>query len=87
MKFKEWMLAEDAQRTGAKLGLYCDIDDAIGQYPPLYATPGAADFITYLYLKFGNKTLTDKQGFATHYSQQTVIDGPFPVRDTRQLAK
>ena len=46
MNFKMW-LNENEQRSTAKLGLYPDAMDALGQYPPLYNTPVAADFITY----------------------------------------
>ena len=39
MRFKNWLLKENATRTGAKLGLYPTINDALGQYPPLYGIP------------------------------------------------
>ena len=41
MNFKKWLYSEN-YRTGAKLGLYPTIEDAIGQFPPLYATARAA---------------------------------------------
>lgn len=50
--FKIW-LNENSNRTGAKLGLYPSIEDALGQYPPLYAMPSAADLITYFDIMYG----------------------------------
>ena len=50
MRFKNWLLKENATRTGAKLGLYPTVNDALGQYPPLYGIPTAADLITYIYI-------------------------------------
>jgi hypothetical protein len=44
-------------RTGARLGLYPSIYDSFGQYPPLYVTPHAADFITYFDIEYGKKPL------------------------------
>ena len=60
--FKEWLQLENAQRTGAKLGLYPSIEDALGQYPPLYAMPSAADLITYIWIEFGKKGIPGKDG-------------------------
>lgn len=57
MNFKQWFLKEDDMRTGAKLGLYPDIVDSLGQYPPLYVTPHAADFVTYYDMEYGKKPL------------------------------
>lgn len=51
--FKIWL--ENDFRTGAKIGLYAPQSDALGQYPPLYGIPKAADLITYIYLKYGEK--------------------------------
>ena len=52
--FLEWVkekivLNENDFRTGAKIGLYPDIMDALGQYPPLYGIPKAADLAVYIY--------------------------------------
>jgi hypothetical protein len=55
MRFREWLLNENGTRTGAKLGLYPDLADDVGQYPPLYTTATAADFITYFDIVFGSK--------------------------------
>ena len=54
MGFKKWLISEDF-RTGTKLGLYPDLADALGQHPPLYGMAKSADFITYLYLKYGDQ--------------------------------
>jgi hypothetical protein len=57
MKFREFLtLTENDNRTGSKLGLYPDLYDVLGQYPPLYCTPGAADFITYYDMNFRAKS-------------------------------
>jgi hypothetical protein len=60
--FKQWLL-EDSGRTGAKLGLYPPITDALGQYPPLYAMPSCADLLTYIDIEFkGWKNIPGKNG-------------------------
>jgi hypothetical protein len=46
-------MSENDFRTGAKIGLYPDIYDALGQYPPLYGIPKAADLVTYIFAKYG----------------------------------
>lgn len=56
------MVNEDSTRTGAKLGLYPPIEDALGQYPPLYGIPSAADLITYIDIAFGKKGVPGKNG-------------------------
>ena len=62
MRFKEWFYNENSQRTGAKLGLYAPISDALGQYPPLYAMPSAADLITYIDIQYGINNIPGKNG-------------------------
>jgi hypothetical protein len=62
MRFKEWLLNEDDFRTGSKLGLYPAIEDAYGQYPPLYGIPKAADLITYSYIQYGKNGPPGKNG-------------------------
>jgi hypothetical protein len=62
MKFKCWLLAENEFRTGAKLGLYPAIVDSLGQYPPLYGIPKAADLITYIGLMYGKDGIPGKNG-------------------------
>ena len=64
MKFKEFVqFTENSNRTGAKLGLYPPIMDALGQYPPLYAMPSAADLITYIDIEFkGWQNVPGKDG-------------------------
>jgi hypothetical protein len=47
ISFRQWLIAEDDTRTGAKLGLYPSLADSLGQYPPLYLAAVSADFITY----------------------------------------
>ena len=67
MGFKRWLvLNEDDMRTGAKLGLYPSISDSLGQYPPLYVTPHAADFVTYYDMQYGKKPL--------HFSKLGIAD-------------
>ncbi len=53
MKFRQFF--ENSFRKGAKLGLYPPLEDALGQYPPLYGTARAADLITYIDIEFGGK--------------------------------
>lgn len=60
ISFRLWL--EDDQRTGSKLGLYAPIADALGQYPPLYGTPKAADLITYIDIAYGKKGVPGKDG-------------------------
>ena len=55
MRFKDWLMNENGTRTGAKLGLYPDLADDVGQYPPLYAVASCADYITYFDMVFGMK--------------------------------
>jgi hypothetical protein len=55
LQFKKWLLTENDTRTGARLGLYPSIYDNLGQYPPLYSTPIAADFIYYYDIFYGKK--------------------------------
>lgn len=62
MRFRDFLQLEDYSRTGAKLGLYPTISDALGQYPPLYATPHSADVITYMDIEFGKKGPPGKKG-------------------------
>lgn len=62
MDFKRWLLTEDDFRTGAKLGLYPALVDSLGQYPPLYGIPKAADLITYIGLMYGDRGVPGKDG-------------------------
>lgn len=64
MRFKEFF---ESYRTGAKIGLYPPIDDALGQYPPLYATARAADAITYIDIAYNGKEPTSKKKGIIHY--------------------
>jgi len=69
MRFKEWLLKENATRTGAKLGLYPPISDALGQYPPLYGIPVAADLITYIDIMYKGK-IPGKNGIIRYTGKQ-----------------
>ena len=69
MTFKEF-LNENSQRTGAKLGLYPTISDALGQYPPLYAIPSSADLITYIDIEFGKKGIDSKNGIVRYKDER-----------------
>ena len=71
MQFKTWL--ENSQRTGAKLGLYAPIEDALGQYPPLYAIPKAADLITYIDIEFGKKGIPGKNGIIIYLEPRHAI--------------
>jgi hypothetical protein len=59
---EDWLIKENASRTSCKLGLYPEIYSILGQYPPLYAAPKAADFITYYYIQYGAKGAPTKNG-------------------------
>ena len=79
MNFKEWLrLDEDTKRTGAKLGLYPDISDLMGQHPPLYGTPKAADYVTYLDIQYGTKGPPGKNGFITSRPGRAITDRYMP---------
>lgn len=79
MDFKHWLqLNEDGQRTGAKLGLYPDIEDLMGQHPPLYGTPQAADYITYLYIKYGAKGPPSTNGIIHVKPGRAITDRYMP---------
>lgn len=66
LNFKEWLLNENSSRTGAKLGLYPPISDALGQYPPLYGTPKAADLITYIDIMYGVNKFPSNDGIVKY---------------------
>lgn len=51
-----------AFRTGAKIGLYPPIMDALGQYPPQYGIPKAADLATYIYLNKSTRDMKSHDG-------------------------
>lgn len=67
MRFKQWLQLENDQRTTSKLGLYPSVVDALGQYPPLYGTPTAADLITYIYIQYGDKGVPGKNGIIGYH--------------------
>jgi hypothetical protein len=75
LSFKEWFMAV-TYRTGGKLGLYAPIDDALGQYPPLYATARIADVITYIDIAYKGGEPTGKNGIIRYH------DGDPRVRNT-----
>lgn len=79
MNFKEWlMLVEDTKRSGAKLGLYPDIVDLMGQHPPLYGTPHAADYITYLSIKYGKDGPPGENGIIKSKPGRAITDRYLP---------
>jgi hypothetical protein len=57
---------ENAIRTGAKLGLYPSISNALGQCPPLCGIPVATDLITYIDIMYGVKNMPGKNGIIRH---------------------
>lgn len=71
MNFKKW-LNENSLRTGAKLGLYPPLEDTLGQYPPLYGIPAAADLITYIGIEFGNRGVPGKDGLI-QYGKERIM--------------
>lgn len=79
MKFKEFFYISESKRTGAKLGLYPPLMDALGQYPPLYAMPSAADLITYIDIEFnGVKNIPSKNGIVRYEKERK--QNPHPAR-------
>ena len=66
LKFKEWLLGEGFE-TGCKLGLYPPLEDALGQYPPLYAMARSADLITYIDMQYGSKGPDGKNGLINYH--------------------
>lgn len=65
MRFREFFELNESGssfRKGAKLGLYPPIEDALGQYPPLYGTARAADLVTYIDIEFGKAGVPGKNG-------------------------
>lgn len=81
MNFKAWLqVNENAKRTGAKLGLYPDIEDLLGQYPPLYGMPTAADYVTYLDIKYGSKGPPGKNGIMQSRPGRSIEDRYLPPR-------
>jgi hypothetical protein len=71
MKFKEWLL--EGFGTGAKIGLYPPIADALGQYPPLYVAPRASDFITYFDIAYGKNGLDSAAGLVHYHDKDPRI--------------
>ena len=62
MRFKDF-INESGFRTSAKLGLYPPLEDALGQYPPLYGMSRAADLITYIDIEYkGVENVPGKNG-------------------------
>lgn len=63
MRFKDFINEGSSFRKSAKLGLYPPLEDALGQYPPLYGMSRAADFITYIDIEYkGVKNVPGKNG-------------------------
>jgi hypothetical protein len=82
MNFKEWLsLTEDWQRTTAKLGLYSDIDSLVGQHPPLYGTPKAADYITYIDIQYGAKGPPMKSPGIFYQKPGKAVNGVWKIPD------
>lgn len=61
MNFKKWLQLQES-RSAYKIGLYPDLYDIVGQYPPLYGTPVSADFIYYVTQYFGPNGPPSKDG-------------------------
>jgi len=79
MDFKEWYL--ESTRTPFKVGLYPDLYDFVGQYPPLYGMPIAADYLYYFTTYFGPEGPYSKDGIvwykAMHGSNDPHKPPPF----------
>jgi hypothetical protein len=76
MNFKEWLaIQEHSGRTATKLGLYPDLYDVVGQYPPLYAAPIAADYVYYFWKHYGNNPPKTVNGIV-QYKPGRGIDAP-----------
>lgn len=75
MNFKAWHHSiTEGTRTPYKLGLYPDLYDFVGQYPPLYATPISADFIFYYNAYYGPKGVESKDGLVWYKPMHTAND-------------
>lgn len=79
--FREWLMVE-FDRGRVKLGLYAPMDNALGQYPPLYVAPRAADFITYYDIEYKGKGAPGKNGFIWY---SDAYPGEGAVRTKRPL--
>jgi len=76
-----WQWLENSNRTGAKLGLYPDIVDALGQTPPLYGMASAADLITYIKIAYGDEgPPCDNNGYYWPYNVQIPSKDGFTPR-------
>jgi hypothetical protein len=64
--FTEWLELREGFSTGGKLGLYAPIDDALGQYPPLYATARIPDVITYIDIAYNGGVPKSKNGIVKY---------------------
>lgn len=71
MEFKKWLA--EGYRTGAKLGLYPPIEDALGQYPFLYGTARSADLITYIDIMYGKKGIDSKNGLVYYHEKDPRV--------------
>lgn len=78
MKFKEFLQLEGGSfRTSAKLGLYPPLEDALGQYPPLYGMPKAADLITYIDIEYkGLKNIPGSKGIIWYNKKRHQVPHP-----------
>ena len=71
MRFKDWI--NEGFGTGAKIGLYPPIDDALGQYPPLYATARSSDVITYIDIAYKGKAPSGKNGLIRYHDKDPRV--------------
>lgn len=71
MRFKTWF--NETYRTGAKLGLYPPLEDALGQYPPLYGTPKSADLITYIDIAYNGGEPSGKDGIIRYHDKDPRV--------------
>jgi hypothetical protein len=81
MRFKDFLQLEGSFGTTAKLGLYPPLDDALGQYPPLYGTARAADLITYIDIDFkGVNNVPGKNGIIRYPDDHKRRHVPHPAK-------
>lgn len=75
MTFKEFLLLNERSSSGTKLGLYPDLADVVGQYPPLYSSASKADYNYYYFTYFKGGDPPGKNGI--HWFQKFKgIDAP-----------
>jgi hypothetical protein len=60
--FKKWLLMQEARGSQTKLGLYPDLADIVGQYPPIYGANVSADYVYYYDQYYKGRGVPGKNG-------------------------